>query len=121
MKISSYYYLCLLFLAQSLSAMDQEDISPTLPVLRQSMTAAEWKRFAKVGCGYYPIPEKLKEYLQTLFHSPCLETAQVSVTAMSAALARITQKRIMKINRLAIVATRCFFSKRKKGVRSEAS
>lgn len=35
----------------------------SLPVLSESMDKKDWRNFAKVGCGYYPIPKELNKYL----------------------------------------------------------
>ena len=32
----------------------------TIPVLSETMTKEEWQNFAKISCGYFPIPEELK-------------------------------------------------------------
>lgn len=39
------------------------DSEPSLPVLTESMSDEEWLEFARIGGGYYPIPEYLKEYI----------------------------------------------------------
>jgi len=35
-----------------------------LPILSETMDQQAWRNFAKIGCGYYPIPEELKQHLE---------------------------------------------------------
>lgn len=41
------------------------ELMAVFPVLSESMDRMAWRNFAKVGCGYYPIPEELKKYLDS--------------------------------------------------------
>lgn len=60
-------YLFVIFSLVSFHSMMAVD---SLPVLSESMDQNDWKHFAKIGCGYYPIPEELKKYI-----SPTLDLA----------------------------------------------
>jgi len=57
MRSSNYLLFIFSLLSFNLMAMD------SLPFLSESMDKKDWRNFAKVGCGYYPIPEELKKYL----------------------------------------------------------
>jgi isopenicillin N synthase-like dioxygenase len=58
------FFHCLFLFGVSccLMAMDSHNDPVSLPILSKSMTIEDWKNFAKVGGGYYPIPEELRKY-----------------------------------------------------------
>jgi isopenicillin N synthase-like dioxygenase len=62
MKFYAYLFISLSIANFSLQAMESEH---KLPILSESMSPKDWKNFAKIGGGYYPIPEGLKQYLKT--------------------------------------------------------
>lgn len=63
MKIHRAYYTMFLCLCFNAWAAEFEDSTQILPFIAESMPLSEWKNFARIGCGYYPIPEHLKSLL----------------------------------------------------------
>lgn len=57
MRFSNCLLVVFSLISFSLMATD------ALPVISESMDQEAWRNFAKVGCGYYPIPEELKKYI----------------------------------------------------------
>lgn len=66
MRILTIAIVSIFFLQLSSFAMNADDELQKLPILHEGMTKEEWQAFARIGGGYYPIPEHLKRYLSAM-------------------------------------------------------
>lgn len=59
MKTHKAYYVVMLILSSTAWTAQAQDSTQILPFITESMSLSEWRHFARIGCGYYPIPEHL--------------------------------------------------------------
>lgn len=63
MRIAIYPLILLFGVHITSWAMDVHKQEQPLPLLTEAMTTDKWLNFARIGGGYYPIPEQFKQYL----------------------------------------------------------